>query len=82
MTDSSLLAGTSCGTPDVLLVSNRFESSSKTDLRDKSRCTIGDGWVGLRSRENLFRPPPGPVAELLLLELFGTVGLVKDEGRV
>jgi len=37
----------------VLLLSSRLESSSKTLLLDSKRCTMGDGWVGLRSKLNL-----------------------------
>ena len=66
----------------VLLLSSRLESSSKTLFRDSKRCTIGEGWVGLRSKLNLLTkedvedPDNGvdgvaPVNE-------GTVGAVVD----
>ena len=37
----------------VLLLSSLFESSSKTLFLESNRCTIGEGWVGLRSKANL-----------------------------
>ena len=63
-----------------LRLSSLLESSSKTLFLANSLCTMGEGWAGLRSKENLGTAPEElEVPEVLaVLRVLGVVSLADD----
>ena len=63
-----------------LRLSSLLESSSNTLFLANSLCTMGEGWAGLRSKENLGTAPEElEVPEVLaVLRVLGVVSLADD----